>query len=46
MLDHGLSIMIYLPVLAGLAVLALPLSNASARMIGLVVSLVILPLAR
>jgi NADH-quinone oxidoreductase subunit M len=44
MLDHGLSILIFLPVLAGLAVLALPLSNAGARVAGLVVSLAMLPL--
>jgi len=42
MFEYALSVMIFLPILAGLATLLLPISRGASRTIGLVVSLVIL----
>ena len=42
MFEYALSFMIFLPILAGLAILLLPVSQAGSRAIGFVVSLIIL----
>jgi NADH-quinone oxidoreductase subunit M len=42
MFEYALSVMIFLPILAGLALLALPTSKGTARLVGFVVSIIIL----
>ena len=42
MFEYALSVMIFLPILAGLALLLFPVSKGAARIIGFIVSVVIL----
>jgi len=42
MFEYALSVMIFLPILGGLAMLLMPISKGASRITGLIVSLVIL----